>query len=642
MSKVAPLLQFIVGGKESFSHISRYRPGISHLDIFGMYYIIDTSKTEQKYSVVSASEAAHLLRIDEYESLYHLRSQYLINHKIERYAHEVEITLTQKMRDLKKFQSACSVAVADNITPKVIEIRFENIGEEVVAKIYGSSMWFVYNVSIEGVNGKGKDLQVDLMSSSGSEVQTRMPEANVVHEEEVSVRVKTHFQNSKFLPLTKVPAKTTTYVVSRRQQQLARHSPRGIIELAYLSALLERRPDECHSKRFKAIKTFFKGAVSVVPLESLFHAMATGKPDVVLQCCEILCASAALSKLTPPSEFLRSSVQQASSRVRLLMQHHEHPYLDGNDHMRLVRGTSVGRSFPFIRMQGDNENRGSMFLQQARRTEKYDYNKLINDTYSRINQFMKKTKSVAGKRLSEQSTCTTDLAVIYPSAEVEATRKRKETCCKAPMTLLTEGRKQLNQISEELITELSRSTESSSASNANSMMLSALNGLRKEFETCSTLLGAFMESQAQIPLEKAGGDKYVAKFAKHASSFGLSVWGLLILPFKYLNQLISSNVSEDFRQFVIEFSQQIHDRFHHYVFAPTQRQFPDYDEKLEFLVGSMKQSWTCNRKYVSYSLERQLEEQCKKRNIYHDTPVDEILDQWNDTFENETLTLVPN
>ena len=104
------------------------------------------------------------------------------------------------------------MAVANDITPKVTEIRFENIGEEVVAKICGSSMWFVYNVSIEGVNGKGKDLQVDVMSSSETEVQTRMPEANVVHEDEVSVRVKTHFQNSKFLPLTKVPAKTTVRI----------------------------------------------------------------------------------------------------------------------------------------------------------------------------------------------------------------------------------------------------------------------------------------------------------------------------------------------------------------------------------------------------------------------------------------------
>jgi polynucleotide 5'-kinase involved in rRNA processing len=56
----------------------------------------------------------------------------------------------------------------------------------------------------------------------------------------------------------------------------------------------------------------------------------------------------------------------------------------------------------------------------------------------------------------------------------------------------------------------------------------------------------------------------------------------------------------------------------------------------------MKKSVTCNQSYISYSLERQVEDQCKKRNIYHNTPVEEILDQWNDNFEDETLTLVPN
>lgn len=96
--------------------------------------------------------------------------------------------------------------------PEIEEVRFENIGEEVVAKIAGASMWFVYNVSINGVNGNGKDLEVNVKKSSESEVQARMREASIVHEEEVSVRVKTHFQNSKYLPAKKIPAKTTVRV----------------------------------------------------------------------------------------------------------------------------------------------------------------------------------------------------------------------------------------------------------------------------------------------------------------------------------------------------------------------------------------------------------------------------------------------
>ncbi len=249
---------------------------------------------------------------------------------------------------------------------------------------------------------------------------------------------------------------------------------------------------------------------------------------------------------------------------------------------------------------------------------------------------MKKYKGRARRQRRPHSPCNINLEVIYPSAEVKETGKRKVKCCKAPMTLLTEGKKELNRLSEELISEHSPFGEESTSSSTNVKMLSVLTNLRREFETCSTLLGAFMESQVQIPLEKAGGDKYVNKFAKHASSIGLSVWGLLIVPFQYLNRLIINNLSEDFRQFVVEFSRDIRSIRDH-VFPPS-----DYDERLEFLVGSMKQSWACNQQYVSYSLERQLEDQCTKRNLYHNTPVDEILNQWNENFEDETLTLVPD
>ena len=80
-----------------------------------------------------------------------------------------------------------------------------------MAKIAGSNMWFVHNVSIEGVNGDGKNLEVNVMKSLESEVQTIMREKKIVHEKQVTVIVKTHFQSSKYLPATKVDAYTTVY-----------------------------------------------------------------------------------------------------------------------------------------------------------------------------------------------------------------------------------------------------------------------------------------------------------------------------------------------------------------------------------------------------------------------------------------------
>ena len=50
-----------------------------HLDMFGMYFILDTETQGQKYLVLPAEQAAALLRISDAESLRNIQSQYLIN-----------------------------------------------------------------------------------------------------------------------------------------------------------------------------------------------------------------------------------------------------------------------------------------------------------------------------------------------------------------------------------------------------------------------------------------------------------------------------------------------------------------------------------------------------------------------------------
>ncbi len=77
--KLTTDLRFILSGRKSLDPINPYGFGDESLDIFGMYYILDTSKPEQMCSVVPASDAAHLLRIDDNESFRHTGSQYLIN-----------------------------------------------------------------------------------------------------------------------------------------------------------------------------------------------------------------------------------------------------------------------------------------------------------------------------------------------------------------------------------------------------------------------------------------------------------------------------------------------------------------------------------------------------------------------------------
>lgn len=75
------VLQFIVHqGLQIMDPLHHLGYGCNQLDIFGVYYILDTSKAQQKYAVVPAEEEArYLLRIKDHESLQHMRSQYLIN-----------------------------------------------------------------------------------------------------------------------------------------------------------------------------------------------------------------------------------------------------------------------------------------------------------------------------------------------------------------------------------------------------------------------------------------------------------------------------------------------------------------------------------------------------------------------------------
>ena len=75
-----------------------------------------------------------------------------------------------------------------------------------MAKIEGRNMWFVYEVSIEG----DKDLSVDYMKSTESEVHINMPpRPHVSYPGLVTVRVKTHFENSKHIQAVKVHTETT-------------------------------------------------------------------------------------------------------------------------------------------------------------------------------------------------------------------------------------------------------------------------------------------------------------------------------------------------------------------------------------------------------------------------------------------------
>ena len=107
-----------------------------------------------------------------------------------------------------------SINLMSDLYPEITKVQFEITGNKVTAKIQGKSLWFVYNVSIEGINGAKEELTVDLTKSSECELQTTVQEKHVDFQQEVSARVKTHFHNSEYLPLqTEITAETTVSIV---------------------------------------------------------------------------------------------------------------------------------------------------------------------------------------------------------------------------------------------------------------------------------------------------------------------------------------------------------------------------------------------------------------------------------------------
>lgn len=110
--------------------------------------------------------------------------------------------------------------------------------------------------------------------------------------------------------------------MSLRQSQLARHPPSELIELAFLSAMLEYLPSTSKSsssavpsKRYKLITNFLEDAVRIVPIESICHAIGTSDDDhVALKCARALVN---IKEQIIPSIALHRGLELAFTRIAL-------------------------------------------------------------------------------------------------------------------------------------------------------------------------------------------------------------------------------------------------------------------------------------------------------------------------------------
>ena len=429
-----------------------------------------------------------------------------------------------------------------------------------------------------------------------------------------------------------------------------------------MSALLEQHPhSQCEevkyfSKRFETLRKFLEQAVSVVPVESILFAIAhTNDADISRQCCTHLMKS---SIILPPSLLACDGYRVA---INAIASHSLERKLDFIDEEAEVKD-AIGEKE--LRKQFKNYKKRGNLNPMEQNVNRKAFNKHLHRHY-----FLKYSMDYDEKLLQQKiqnlgvepgencdllvfleqsyyymlynhiSTSALDAisSVNLSSVYMIQSESDAAMCLKPPLNILVEGRKKLSWLAKQTLQGPMPETSSDSPIRLsqlyNSKMLQIVNGFRsKEVRVSCLLLAAFMEEQVKVPLMKTSFD--TAKALNVAlSAAAVGVWAIFSLALGDLQAVIKSIPS---RSLLVQVTDYIKG-----VFKNDEKiADPNYAGKLQFMVQGMEETVSCNSHYVSYSLERQLIELCKKQNIDESTPLDTLVGDWDRIFKDDILSMV--
>ena len=417
--------------------------------------------------------------------------------------------------------------------------------------------------------------------------------------------------------------------VTTRQEQLAKLSPSKVIELAYLSALLEQNPsgeDTSNSHKFEVIVTFLKGVSKVVPFESIGYAIAYSNFETALTCYKALVES----KIEPPPTFV---MHRGLFMAKYRMQYGLPPQVI-IDHT--YNAQQAGARDTYWAAIHTDENSDSDLVLSSHATESVFTHPLCMDTIS-SDRILSERNTEAGRRLGEMcepisdkckaNNCTlviSDLTIdtLYPIQNTES------HVLTSPIDILIKGRAKLSQLAVSPVGSNTKQTV-----DCNKQMLCTLNGIRQtDLEVCTSLLGGFMEQQdIAIALVKSQKDSTIAFGLKAAASVG--VWALFSLDYDQIRPILTQCDKEKLLVKIIDFVKNISG-------ITDDSNDTSYAAKLQFMTVGMAKTVTCNTRYISYSLERQLVDLCKERSIDASISLSDLQNKWGALFKGKTLSLV--
>ena len=442
------------------------------------------------------------------------------------------------------------------------------------------------------------------------------------------------------------------YDISTRQQQLARLTPSELIKLALLCALLEQHPcgkSEPLSHKLEVIKSFLERVVHVVPLESVVFAMADGSNETAVMCsqaCEVLHHDLVIPTSLLFERALGLAIQRFKTGVprsvlrKMCMTVYERLSIAlPPTSCLLCEADADTVSLSLVPTTPDGRHLNPLSV--VRR--KLDENELkCRDVISKTttNFFMELAQKMNEEMENEETEssssiiCGLNIEHLYPVRSVSHDSQHFPAL-KSPLDTLIYGRKKLADLRKETaLHQESKSLSPESASGQetrNKLMLECVNNIRKrEVATCATLLGAFMEHENIIIGLSKDEHKLCTVHLGFTASASVGMRALFSLDYLQVKSILGKCKGE-----------QLLDKIEHFVKATlSSTEVPDdsqYAAKLLFVVQGMIKTVTCNSQHVSYSLEQQLSEMCKKRDI---ASVDVLLTNWNTIFEDNVLSFV--
>ena len=461
--------------------------------------------------------------------------------------------------------------------------------------------------------------------------------------------------------------------------QLAKHTPSEVIELAYLGAMLE-----CHSqhegqlttsKRFREVARFLQEAVQVVPLESIFFAIAYSDDDsnTALECAKALKKS---RLQVPPSEMMVIGSQKAAFRMRTgiraeVLDHYAaralaelsaslqslsppplrpHRSCPSTKSIYQTYQTSSKPSYSDIARHSAPVSASQVLLPEASPPTLYvdiNFKNLPPGSRGRafpeVADYMEQLsqtiyEQVVAKGNTRDVVCKRNIEHIYPADAYR--RHTMYGTLQSPLDFLKDARKRLASFVEELQQDSSAGATVCTQT-TNEQMLEFVREIRENnLKICAALLGSFMEQQIHIPLLNSPMD--TAKvISSRSSPVAVGVWALFSMSHLDLQKMLSSTQGNSLTVEIADYMAGIFDpKLNHPETKRTKQSDSKYAGKLQFMLQGIKKTVSCSTQYISYSLERQLCNNPKVNESIKSIKVQDLTDNWDKIFKGDALSLV--